>query len=414
LPVIDRMLRELAWGQVRRVSINEVAVEFSRENLDGSCTGYDQMICTSFFDGIHPTQTGYNVITEKLWEGVAGVNLGARDVLGRTAAAGADFGYLRRVRRLLPTASEALAGATVDTPEAAFDDDDGGAVAAVGLGLGVEEVRFRGFPGWYDEIRIAKVIAGVRYRTSGSFQDDLYRFETAPTGQFRPSPGHDYTPTDWNYYTPIVGGGGPNKPDSSPDYPAARVLVVPQLANFREVSATLTKNPTVAGGAPHYTWPAITHDDLATTEIRVAAAAVGPSAGGGRVEVDAVWLDLYGWEVPRPAEAEDVRVVRHPDGTVEVSFLPVPGAERYNLYWGRLETLGGGDYDHGVGAPVGPDCGAPTLDAGGGRLKIAVPPADVPAGNAYALVTAHVEDVESPSGAASDGTEVDRAESICR
>ncbi len=414
LPVIDRMLRELAWGQVRRVTINEVAVEFARENLDDSCTGYDQMICTSFLDGIHPTQTGYNVITEKLWEGLAGVNLGTRDALDRASMTGVDYGYLRRVRRLLPTAAEALAGASVAAPGAAFDDDDGGAVASIGLGLGAEEVRFRGFPDWFDEVRIVKVVAGVRYRTSGSFQGDLYRIEAAPTGQFRPPPGHAYTPTDWNFYTPIVGGGGPNKPDSSPDYGSARLLVVPQPASFREVSATLTKNPIVEAGRPNYTWPAITHDDLATTEIRVAAAPVGGAAGGGAVEVDAVWLDLYGWEAPRPGEAEDVRLARLPDGAVEVSFLPVAGADRYNLYWGRIGSLGSVGYDHGVDAPAGPECDAPVVDAGGGRSKIVVAPANVPAGDVYALVTAHVDDVESPAGAASDGAEIDRAESICR
>ena len=36
--------------------------------------------------------------------------------------------------------------------------------------------------------------------------------EASTTGQFRPPPGYDYTTTNWNFYTPIVGGGGPNAP----------------------------------------------------------------------------------------------------------------------------------------------------------------------------------------------------------
>ena len=55
---------------------------------------------------------------------------------------------------------------------------------------------------------------------------------------------------------------------------ARALLVVPQPADFREVSATLTKNPIVAAGQPNYSWPAVTHEDLASTEFRVAAAPV--------------------------------------------------------------------------------------------------------------------------------------------
>ena len=90
-----------------------------------------------------------------------------------------------------------------------------------------------------------------------------------------------------------------------PDYPEARLLVSPQVANYRDVSSTLSKDPVVDPGGDGYLWPALTHEDLSTTAMRVVSAPVGPTAGpDGRVEVDAVWLDLYGWERPRPAEVQ--------------------------------------------------------------------------------------------------------------
>jgi hypothetical protein len=49
-----------------------------------------------------------------------------------------------------------------------------------------------------------------------------------------------------------------------------------------------------------------------------------------------------------------------------------------------------------------------------GRLSITVPPGTVPSLDTYLLVTAHVDDVESPSGFRSDGTEIDRSQSTCR
>lgn len=411
LPIVGQVLRDLAWGQVRRVSINEVGVEFAREGLDLSCSGYGDLICRNFLDGIHPVQDGYDVVTEKVWEALGGVQLGARDVVDRASQSSADFGYLQRVRRVHPTEWEATDGAAVTAPAAAVDPDDGGATASIALGLGSQQVRYHAFPDWFDEVKIAKVVAGVRYRTSGTFQDDLYRIEASPTGVFEAPPGHAYSTTDWNFYTPIVGGGGPNAPASNADYGNARLLVRPEVPAFREVSALVTKNPVLEPGGATYAWPPLTHEDLSTLEVRVVAASVGSTPGvAGRVEVDAFWLDLYGWEAERPVEAEALRVDSLADGTLEVSFEPVPGADRYNLYWGSLDALAAGGYDHGAGA----DCAAATEDAGGGRLKIVVPPGSQPSGPSYALVTAHVDDVESPAGTASDGTEIDRSQSTCR
>ncbi len=97
-----------------------------------------------------------------------------------------------------------------------------------------------------------RVLAGVRYRITGTVGDDFYRVEASVTGQFRPPPGFAYTPTNWNLYTPLVGGGGPNQPPENPDYPTEKLLAIPDVSSFREVTATLTKNPTLPGGAAEY------------------------------------------------------------------------------------------------------------------------------------------------------------------
>jgi hypothetical protein len=127
-----------------------------------------------------------------------------------------------------------------------------------------------------------------------------------------------------------------------PDYPDARLLALPNVPAYRESSATLTKNPVLPQGADDYQWPPVTQSDLTTTAIRLAAAPVAATPGNDdyQVELDAAWLDLYGWEKPRPPESQ------------------------------------------------------PGMDT-------------------YLLVTAHVDDVESPTGFRSDGTEIDRSQSTC-
>jgi lysophospholipase L1-like esterase len=416
LPIVNRILRDLAWGQVRRASVNEVAADFAHEDQNVACTGFDQMICRDFFqlDNIHPTVDGYSIIREKLWEAGGGVNLGPKDTLSRTTMPGANYGYIRKLRRLLPGQSATSNGATVGNAAAARDDADGGATASIQLGLGQQEFRVSAFPDWYDEDQIVRVVAGVRYRTSGTVTDDFYRIEASPTGTFRPPAGYAYTTTNWNFYTPLVGGGGPNQPASNADFPTAKVLAVPNVASLREVSSTLSKNPTIAGGAGEYAWPALTRADLATASVRVVAAPVAGTAGDSyQVELDAAWLDIYGWQKPRPSEVAAVSATRLGDGTVEASFDPLPAAQRYNLYWGRLDTLRAAAYDHGVGAPVTALCAATTVAAGGGRLKIVVAPGAQPGGDSYFLVTGHVDDVESPSGFRSGAVEIDRSQSIC-
>ena len=428
VPIMDRLLRDLAWGQTRRAAINEVAADFAHEDQQGGCTGFTNQICRDLFglDNIHPKASGYNIVREKLWEASGGVNLGTKDALGRTSMSSVDYGFLRRVRRLLPTAAETRNGATVLNASAAFNDQDGGAEASITLGAGTEEFRLSGFPTWYDEIQIVRVVAGVRYRTTGTVADDFYRMEASVSDQFRPPPGFNYTPTAWNFYTPIVGGGGPvQPPDENPVFADAKVLAVPQVAASREVSALLTKNPTLATGAAEYDWPAVTQTDLATTTIRVATAPVAGTAGNDNYQVmlDAAWLDLYGWEKPRPGEVSapgggggslGLTVDQQVDGTLVVTFDQVAGAQRYNVYVGRLATLPTGAYDHGTGAPAGPFCNVATQSAGPGRLSTLLPPGSQPGSDFYLLVTAHVDGVESPSHFRSDGSETDRSQSTCQ
>src|SRR5262249_24328027 len=163
-------------------------------------------------------------------------------------------------------------------------------------------------------------------------------------------------------------------------------------------------------------WPPITHDDLATAALRVVSAPVAATAGNDAytVELDAAWLDLYGWQKSRPPEVPNLQTAKLPDGSIEFSFHPLGWAQRYTLYFDRVSTLRAGGYDHGTSAPAGPECAAPTQSAGGTRLKIVVGPAQQPGTDSYVLVTAHVDDVESPSGTRSDTTEIDRSQSICK
>ncbi|HKY31478.1 MAG TPA: SGNH/GDSL hydrolase family protein [Candidatus Polarisedimenticolia bacterium] len=416
LPIVNRMLREMAWGLARRASIAEAGAELAHENQAGACLGFTGQICRDLFglDNIHPTQQGYTVLREKLWESFGGVLLGSQDPLGRTSRS-VDYGYLRRVRRLLPRSHEARGGALVAGGAAAHDDQDGGASASIQLGGAGQEAVFSSFPDWYDEIQIVKVIAGVRYATSGVVNDDAYRMEASLTGQFGPPPGFVPSPTTWDIATPIVGGGGPDSPPENPDYPSARLLVLPDVDAPREVTATLTKNPLLPAGAADYQWPAVTHEDLATTAIRVASAPLAGTPGNDAyaVELDAVWLDLYGWEKPRPPEASMLEVAALPGGALALSFQPVPGAQRHNLYTGSLSSLSAGIYDHGPGAPAGPFCAVASEDAGTHRV-ITLESGNLPPGDAYFLVTAHVDDVESPAGLRSSGEEIDRSRSVCR
>ncbi len=69
-----------------------------------------------------------------------------------------------------------------------------------------------------------------------------------------------------------------------------------------------------------------------------------------------------------------------------------------------------GVHDHGNTSSC-----APAVQAGGpGRRSTDLAVVSVPAAGSYFLVTAHVDDVESPAGYGSDAVEIDRSQSICK
>lgn len=102
LPVLALILRDVAWGQARRVTNAEIVAEFARQDLANNCTGFQGLICQGIADGIHPKVAGYRTIREKLWEALDGVNLGPKDGNTATSITGADHGYLQRLLHLLP------------------------------------------------------------------------------------------------------------------------------------------------------------------------------------------------------------------------------------------------------------------------------------------------------------------------
>jgi hypothetical protein len=303
------------------------------------------------------------------------------------------------------------AGASAIEPEAAFREDDGGAGSAIRLGTGAEEFRVAGFPGWYDEVVPVRVVAGVRYRTTGTVTDDFYRIEASINDQFRAPAGHAYTTGAWNFHTPIVGSGGPSAPAEGPDYPSLPALVTPNVAQYRTVSALLTKNPTRAPGAAEYTDEPLTLVDLANAQVRVAAAPVARSAGDDyAVVLDVAWLDVYGYRKPRPAEVAGLTLERLGDGALRLAFDALASSEQYTVYAGTIAALPA--YDHGA-APGRAWCDAPTVPAGAGRVATTIAAGDVPGGDAYFLVTGRVDGVESPAGFASNGVERDRSRNSC-
>lgn len=409
IPILQQVLRELAWGQVRRATNAEVYVEYAHQDLNQACTGFGNQICLTFGDRIHPKRNGYDMHREKLWESLTGVNLGPKDPLGALNQT-MNQGFLPRALRLLPTRFEVRGGASVTDGGAALLADDGGAGASVRLGIGAEEFRLAGFPDWYDEVVPVKVIAGVRYRTTGTVGDDLYRIEAALGDQFRPPPGHAYTPFNWIWFTPIVGGGGPNAPSEDPDYPDARLLVRPNVASFREASASVLKNPIRDPGAGVYTWPAVSREELGTAQIRLASAPIAGTAGDDyRVLIDYAYLDVYGPVKPRPAELAALRLTKPAAGSIELSWAELPGSERYNVYAGTLASIGTGSYDHGTDVR----CDVPVTTPSPARRSTTFSGAAVPPGNSYFLATGRIDGVESPAGFDSAGAEIDRSLNRC-
>jgi lysophospholipase L1-like esterase len=262
-PIWDQALRDVAWGQVRRVCIAEIFPDYA--HLDpgtNTVLGEKGLICSFFgLDGIHPKARGYDLHEQKVWQGIGGVESSATTETR-------DFGWIRRIDSRLPTVATDLVGGATNLADALAQDDVGATIPG-----GNSEVRLSGFDATPNG-KLEQVVVHVRYRTSAPPTDDVYRFEASVDGTFS-APGADSA--SWNTIVPIVGSSGIGAP----------VLARPDQPNWRDVTALVTKG-TPVDGSPSLTW-----QDLASLTVRVRGSAVG-SADAFNIEWDVASIDLYG------------------------------------------------------------------------------------------------------------------------
>ena len=283
-PIWDQVLRETAWGQVRRVTLAEVYPEYAH-NEGGMILGQPDLICHDPFglDGIHPTETGYDVHEEKLWQSFGGVTLAGDD------RPDFDLGFLPLRRTQTALAFDDVAGGVLN-PDRALKIDGVGALVPSDN----REFRLVGFmpppPPGED---LAQAVLKIRYRTTGAPLDDLYRFEASIDGSFSP-PGQ--TPMTWNTILPVVGSSGND---------GAEPLAFPDQPQFRVVTAPLYL------GAPISGVPTLDWDDLETLSVRVVTTAVG-SPDGFAVEVDGAAVEIFtvpptdaAGKSPAPSRSDD-------------------------------------------------------------------------------------------------------------
>jgi HEAT repeat protein len=272
-PIVNQVLRELVWGQERRASVGEIYPEYAHEE-NSRILGQTGLICeASGYDGIHPTNEGYDVHEEKLWQSFAGVTLNGNDRLDL------DMGFLRRRRRPVASAYQDITGNT-SNPKAALSIDGIGAL----IPSSNAEFRLQGFiPRVHTPARssqsllageLAQAVLKIRYRTVGAPVDDYYVFEASVDGAFR-HPGS--TPSTWNTKIPLVGSSGNN---------GAERLVFPDQPEYRVVAAPLYL------GAPTDGAPTLTWEDLKTLSVRVITHAVG-APDPYQVEWDGAWVEAY-------------------------------------------------------------------------------------------------------------------------
>lgn len=278
----NQMLRDLAFGQVRRVGVTEVWPEYAhRDPATGQILGERDLICDSFLDGIHPLARGYTVHREKLWQASGGVALGAGE------DAEVALGFLESMETRFPTQFLDLAGGVINEALALDLDDVGALVPA-----GAEELRLSGFDSTARGL-LTQAVVHVRYRTTAAPVDDVYRMEASVEGTFAP-PGADAT--SWNSIQPIVGGAGNS---------GAEVLAFADQPVYRTVSTLLTQ------GSPEDGQPTLSWQDLADLSVRIQGLPQG-AADAFDVEWDAAWLELYG--IP------PLRLLVRGDGTVGSSL----------------------------------------------------------------------------------------------
>ena len=266
VPIWDQVLREVAWGQERRVTVAEIWPEYAHDE-GGQVLGERDLICDDLFglDGIHPTNRGYDLHEEKVWQAFGGVTLsGGADRLDL------DLGFLRANREQTANSFDDVGGTTVDPGQALLLDGVGALVPSDG-----GELRLVGFAlPQTPNLDLGQAVLHVRYRTTGAPLDDLYVIEASVDGTFAP-PGS--TATTWNTILPVVGSAGNDgaEPLAYPDQPVFRTVAAPLYAGA----------PT--GGAGTLGW-----SDLDTLSVRIVTAPVG-APDGYAVEVDAAWVELF-------------------------------------------------------------------------------------------------------------------------
>jgi len=251
--MVNDMLRRLAIGQRRRVAIAEVWAEFRHYDIERlSFFGFPDLIHS---DGTHPNDQGYEVITEKLWEALGGIEFGSEGV------ADCNFGYIRHLESLWPASFADLTGGASDETAVFAADEVPARVAA-----GDHELRVFGFAA--PEITVIdEVIVCIRYRTSAPPVDDVYRFEACVDGTFAPGTSI----LDWDRIVPVVGSSGLS---------SARVLAYPDQPVYREVSTALGS---------------LTPAEIESLAVRLKGEAAG-DPDDMQIEWDSCWIEVYGIE----------------------------------------------------------------------------------------------------------------------
>jgi|GEM_PF-4757290 len=267
VPIWMQVVREHAWAQERRVTIAETYPEYAHE-ASGQVLGEPGLICQFFgLDEIHPTNDGYDVHEEKLWQAFGGVTLA-----GDSDRTDISLGFVPKRGEARPAETLVVAGQVTDASEALAVDGRGALVASDGAELRVSDFLMFEPPA---DVELAHAVVRVTYRTTGAPIDDYYRIEASIDGTFS-EPGD--TPTTWNTILPIVGSSGND---------GAQRLAFADQPQFRTVTAPLYAGAPTDSGAS-----TLTFDDLETLSIRVATTVVG-DPDPFEVEWDGVTVEVY-------------------------------------------------------------------------------------------------------------------------
>jgi hypothetical protein len=333
-PLWTQVVRWQATGQVRAVSLAELALDFAHQDVNRSqCAGVEGLICMFLLDQIHPVAPGYEVIRRATMESLGEVRIPAGDTIP-----GVQLGLMRRVVELEPSVATVVSGSVSGESDALTSDDRGASVPPGG------ELRLSGWS-LPPDVTPSAIVVRVRFRTSGDFDDDAYRLDASFLDFQAPA---TLGWTNWDYLSPIVGGSGAF--GSGQALGNGRVNAVPDQPDWVEASARVTLNAvddgTVTG---FYSWPAPTAEDLANLQVRLRVTAAG-AADAAAVEWDSAVVEVYGSGpsgVPGVGEVSDVRSGEAPLLTTtdpagrRLSWDPEAGADTYRVYRGALPARTG-------------------------------------------------------------------------